>query len=40
VVYGKTGDAERITALENLFHQYPATFGRFNSNVQSATPLK
>ncbi len=34
------GDAERITALENLFREYPATFGRFNSNVRSATPLK
>lgn len=34
------GDAERITALETLFRQYPATFRRFNSNVQSATPLK
>ena len=34
------GDAERITALENLFREYPATFGRFNSNVRSATPLR
>ena len=34
------GDAERITALENLFQTYPATFSRFNRNVSSATPLR
>ncbi len=34
------GDAERITALENLFKEYPATFSRFNPNVSSATPLR
>ncbi len=34
------GDAERITALENLFRENPTVFGRFNPNVRSATPLK
>ncbi|MEO6912713.1 MAG: M48 family metallopeptidase [Candidatus Baltobacteraceae bacterium] len=32
-------DDHRISDLENLFHDNPATFGRFNSNIASATPL-
>lgn len=32
-------DDHRISDLENLFRDNPKTFGRFNPNVASATPL-
>ncbi|MDQ2680695.1 MAG: M48 family metalloprotease [Candidatus Eremiobacteraeota bacterium] len=32
-------DDHRISDLENLFHGNPSTFGRFNPNISTATPL-
>ena len=33
-------DSHRVGALEDEFHADPATFGRFNPNIASATPLR
>lgn len=33
-------DNHRVTDLENAFRSDPATFGRFDPNVSSATPLR